>query len=135
VTTAVAAPTSLLRQFGAFVLINAKSCVFPFTLIGVLALSHALPPGQIPRYDFILLACLVMQFAMVRLGLETIDELKVIGVFHLVGLALELHKTSVGSWAYPEFSYLRIGAVPLYSGFLFASLASFPCPAWPRFSL
>jgi uncharacterized membrane protein YoaT (DUF817 family) len=135
VTEVVAVKPSSMRQLSAFFLINAKSCVFPFTLIGVLALSHAVPPGVIPRYDFILFACIAMQLAMLRLGLETLDELKVVGIFHVIGLALELHKTHVGSWAYPEASSLRVGDVPLYSGFMYASVASFMCQAWRRFSL
>ncbi|MDZ4551831.1 DUF817 family protein, partial [Bacillus cereus] len=54
------------------------------------------------RYDFILIACLLMQWIMYKTGLETKDELKVITVFHLIGLLLEIYKVHFGSWSYPE---------------------------------
>ncbi len=39
---------------------------------------------------------------MYRSGLETRDEIKVICVFHFIGLLLELYKVRMGSWSYPE---------------------------------
>lgn len=39
---------------------------------------------------------------MIAFKLESLDEVKVIGVFHLIGLALELYKVHMGSWSYPE---------------------------------
>jgi Uncharacterized integral membrane protein len=108
--------------------------VFPIAIFAALAASRTLPlPAWLPRYDFLLLACLAMQWGMVAGGLETKDELKVIGVFHALGLAMELFKTAAGSWAYPEFAYSKVaGAVPLYSGFMYASVASYLCQAWRR---
>lgn len=58
--------------------------------------------------------CVLMQLWMVRSGLETRDELKVITLFHLIGLALELFKVHMGSWSYPEEGYSKIFGVPLY---------------------
>jgi uncharacterized membrane protein YoaT (DUF817 family) len=72
---------------------------------------------------------------MVRFKLETLDELKVISLFHLIGLFLELYKVHKGSWAYPAFAYSKIGDVPVYSGFMYASVASYLCQAWRRFDL
>jgi len=69
---------------------------------------------------------------MVRSGLETRDELKVITLFHLIGLALEIFKTHMGSWSYPEEGYFKIYGAPLYSGFMYASVASYLCQAWRR---
>jgi uncharacterized membrane protein YoaT (DUF817 family) len=51
-------------------------------------------------------------------------------VFHLLGLLLEIFKTQMGSWAYPETAYLKISNVPLYSGFMYASVASFMIQCW-----
>lgn len=67
--------------------------------------------------------------------LETFDEIKVICLFHVFGLWLEIFKTHVGSWAYPEAGYTKILGVPLYSGFLYASVASYICQAWRRLKL
>ena len=53
-------------------------------------------------------------------------------VFHLIGLGLELYKVRMGSWAYPEMAWAKFGGVPLYSGFMYASVASYLCQAWRR---
>ena len=72
---------------------------------------------------------------MYKTGLETKDELKVIAVFHLIGLVLEIFKVHMGSWAYPEFAYAKIASVPLYSGFMYASVASYMIQSWRRLNL
>ncbi len=46
---------------------------------------------------------------------------------------MELFKTSAGSWAYPEDSFLRIGAVPLFSGFMYAAVGSYLARVWRIF--
>jgi uncharacterized membrane protein YoaT (DUF817 family) len=93
-------------------------------------------PLPLPRYDFLLLWCLLVQAAMLATRLETRDELKVICLFHLIGLGLELFKTATGSWSYPEPGYTKVlGRVPLYSGFMYASVASYICQAWRRLAL
>jgi uncharacterized membrane protein YoaT (DUF817 family) len=38
---------------------------------------------------------------------------------------MELFKTHFGSWVYPEPSLLRIGGVPLFSGFMYAAVGSY----------
>jgi len=43
---------------------------------------------------------------------------------------LELFKTNAGSWSYPEEALFKLGRVPLYSGFMYASVASFMIQAW-----
>lgn len=114
-------------------------CLFPGGIFVSLAPSKVLPLGPLPRYDFILLCCVLLQVGMLLTRLETRDELKVIVVFHVLGLALELFKTGAGSWAYPEFAYSKVNlggsGVPLYSGFMYASVASYLCQAWRRFDL
>ncbi|MBV2240871.1 DUF817 domain-containing protein [Bacillus inaquosorum] len=95
--------------------------------------NHPLP--FLPRYDWSLIICVLMQLWMVRSGLETRDELKVITLFHLIGLALELFKVHMGSWSYPEEGYSKMFGVPLYSGFMYASVASYLCQAWRRLNV
>ena len=122
-----------LARYGAellhFGLKNARSCLFPVFIFTMLALSQLLPL-PIARYDFLLFACLGMQVFMLATGLETRDELKVITLFHLLGLGLELFKVHMGSWSYPEEALFKIWDVPLYSGFMYASVASFMIQAW-----
>lgn len=98
----------------------------------LLAITQIIPLPFLPRYDWLLIICVLMQLWMVRSGLETRDELKVITLFHLIGLALELFKVHMGSWSYPEEGYSKIFGVPLYSGFMYASVASYLCQAWRR---
>ena len=46
-------------------------------------------------------------------------------IFHVVGTVMEIFKTGAGSWLYPEPSLLRIGGVPLFSGFMYAAVGSY----------
>ncbi|NGQ94801.1 DUF817 domain-containing protein [Brevibacillus sp. SYP-B805] len=112
--------------------LQALSCLFPAVIFLALALSKVITIPGLPRYDLLLLLCLLMQVWMVRSGLETRDELKVITVFHLIGLLLEIYKVHMGSWSYQEDAYSKIFGVPLYSGFMYASVASYLCQAWRR---
>jgi uncharacterized membrane protein YoaT (DUF817 family) len=124
------------RALGEFVRLEALSCLFPVGIFATLALSKILPlPAWLPRYDFILLICLLIQLGMYLGKLETKDEIKVICVFHVIGLVLEMFKIRMGSWSYPEDAFTKIGGVPLYSGFMYASVASYVCQAWRNLKL
>lgn len=123
-----------LKHFFIFVQQQALSCLFPVLVFVMLALSH-LFTGILPRYDFMLITCLLIQTALYYTGIETKDEVLVICIFHLLGLLMELFKVHYGSWAYPEFAFTKIGGVPLYSGFMYASVASYMCQAWRRLDL
>ena len=121
--------SSILKQLGQFAWQQALSCLFPFLLILLFALTRLLSVPGLHRYDQILLVCLAAQVILYKTGLKTKDELKVIGVFHLAGLCLELFKTHLHSLAYPEAAWTKIYGVPLYSGFMYASVASYLCQA------
>ena len=70
---------------------------------------------------------------MLAFRLETWDEAKVIAAFHIVGTVMELFKTAHASWIYPERGVLRIGAVPLFSGFMYAAVGSYIARVWRIF--
>ncbi len=123
---------SVLKQLILFGWEQALSCLFPVVIFASLAVTRYIALPILPRYDWLLLICLFMQWMMVRSGMETKDELKVISLFHIIGLALELFKVHMGSWSYPEEGYSKFFGVPLYSGFMYASVASFLCQAWRR---
>jgi uncharacterized membrane protein YoaT (DUF817 family) len=74
---------------------------------------------------------------MVWAKLETWDELKAISLFHVIGFALEVFKTSSGirSWSYPDFAYTKLLGVPLFSGFMYAAVGSYIIQAWRFFDL
>ena len=44
-----------------------------------------------------------------------------------------MFKTAAGSWVYPEFAVLRIGGVPLFTGFMYAAVGSYIARAWRVF--
>jgi uncharacterized membrane protein YoaT (DUF817 family) len=88
---------------------------------------------MLARYDFLVLAAIAIQAAMLVFKLETWEEAKIIFVFHVVGTAMEVFKTSVGSWIYPEPSLLRIAGVPLFTGFMYAAIGSYIARCWRLF--
>ncbi|MBT0669000.1 DUF817 domain-containing protein [Novosphingobium profundi] len=111
------------------------ACLFGGLLLVLLFATHLFYPDTAPltRYDFLTIAALGIQLAMLALRLETLDEAKVILAFHVVGTVMELFKTAHGSWLYPEPSLLRIGAVPLFSGFMYAAVGSYIARVWRIF--
>lgn len=125
----------IFRQITFFIREQALSCIFPIAIFLSLALTKLIAVPGLPRYDLLLLLCLLVQFGMYASKLETLDEVKVILVFHFIGIFLELFKTHLGSWSYPDFAYSKIGGVPLYSGFLYSSVASYMCQSWRRLNL
>ena len=114
---------------------QAWACVFGALLLALLLLTHFFYPDDaaLHRYDFLTLAALAIQAGMLAFKLETWDEAKVILIFHIVGTIMELFKTAAGSWVYPEDSLLRIGSVPLFSGFMYASVGSYIARVWRIF--
>jgi len=124
-----------MRNLFQFTYLQALSCIFPVIIFSALALSKVISIPYLPRYDFILLICIAAQVFMLASRLETVDEFKVICLFHVIGLALELFKVHMGSWSYPGEAYSKILGVPLYSGFMYASVASYICQSWRRMNL
>jgi uncharacterized membrane protein YoaT (DUF817 family) len=119
-------------EFLYFVLKEARACLFVgLFFAAVFAVPRAGVFG-IPRYDVLLFLALIIQAWMVWAKLETMDELKAITLFHLVGFALEVFKTSSGikSWSYPDFAYTKVLGVPLFSGFMYAAVGSYIIQAW-----
>ena len=101
----------------------------------MLLATHFFYPDDAPlhRYDFLTLAAIAIQAGMLLLRLETLREAAVILIFHVVGTVMELFKTAAGSWIYPEESLLHIGAVPLFSGFMYAAVGSYIARIWRIF--
>ncbi len=128
-----------MREWGrilwAFVVIEAKCLLFPLLIVLGLAATQRFSIPGVARYDLMLVYCLAIQWALVRRGMETVSELRAVCVFHALGLILEIHRTSIGAWTYPDPGLLRIGTVPLFSGFMYASVASYLLQAWRRFDL
>jgi uncharacterized membrane protein YoaT (DUF817 family) len=127
-------PVFFAKQLFLFGYLQAISCVFPLLIFITLAVSGLFTKG-IARYDVLLFVCFIAQLAMYKSGLETRDEVYVITLFHLLGLIMELHKVSRGSWSYPEEAWTKFYGVPLYAGFMYASVGSYICQAWRNLCL
>jgi uncharacterized membrane protein YoaT (DUF817 family) len=126
-----------MREFIVFGIKEARACIFAGSFFILLFLSNHIPLFGIARYDFLFLSAILIQFVLFFTGLETKDEVKVIFLFHIIGLVLELFKTSpgVGSWSYPEPAFFKLWTVPLYSGFMYAAIGSYISQAWKIFKL
>src|SRR5260370_26167158 len=109
-----------------------RPCLFAGIFFALLSLSQHTPLFGLPRYDFLFLTAVTVQALLVMARVETRDEVLTLCAFHALGLALEVFKThpAIASWAYPEEGILKLGAVPLYSGFMYAAVASYMCQAW-----
>jgi uncharacterized membrane protein YoaT (DUF817 family) len=124
-------------EFLWFGLKEARACLF----VGLFFSAVFLMPRQglwgLPRYDALLVAALLIQWAMVHTRLESVDELKAITLFHVVGFVLEVFKTSgsIHSWAYLDPAYTKVLGVPLFSGFMYAAVGSYIIQAWRMFDL
>jgi uncharacterized membrane protein YoaT (DUF817 family) len=124
-------------EAGYFVVKEARACLFVglfFTAVFAVPRSGVL---GVPRYDLLLIIALAIQGWMIWTKLETWDELKAITLFHVIGFALEVFKTSSGirSWSYPDFAYTKLLGVPLFSGFMYAAVGSYIIQAWRVFDL
>lgn len=126
---------SWVYEFALFGFKQGWACLFGGLMLALLLATHLWYPAGAPlaRYDFLTLAALAIQLTMLGLRLETWEEAKVILAFHVVGTVMELFKTSAGSWIYPEPSLLRIGGVPLFSGFMYAAVGSYIARVWRIF--
>ena len=122
-------------EFLRFGVKQAWACVFGGAMVALIVATHLCYPRDAPfaRYDFLFVAALSLQIALLRLRLETFDEAKVILIYHVIGTAMEVFKTDIGSWVYPETALFRIGGVPLFSGFMYASIGSYIARCWRLF--
>ncbi|MFP1601742.1 DUF817 domain-containing protein [Microbacterium sp. 2216-1] len=124
-------------EFIVFVLKQAWACIFGAALLVALIAARLLYPDDaaLARNDALTLAAVLIQVAMLVFGLETVRELRVIVLFHITGTVMELFKTDVGSWAYAAEGVLRIGGVPLFSGFMYAAVGSYMVRVYRLFDL
>lgn len=122
-------------EFVAFGVKQAWACLFGGVMLSLLVMTHLFYPdgAVVSRYDFLVIAALALQAMLLLTGLESWEEARVILVFHIAGTIMELFKTQVGSWVYPEASLLRFGAVPLFSGFMYGAVGSYIARVWRIF--
>jgi uncharacterized membrane protein YoaT (DUF817 family) len=116
-----------LAEFILFGLKQAWACLFAGLMLALLIGTKLVWQADWPiyRYDAIFLGAILIQATFLALKLESFDEAKVILIYHVVGTAMEIFKTHVGSWTYPEPAIIRIEGVPLFSGFMYAAVGSY----------
>ena len=127
--------SAFLYEFVRFGIKQAWACLFGGLMVALLIGTHFWYPAgaALPRYDFLFLAALSLQALLLAFRLETIEEAQVILAYHVVGTAMEVFKTSVGSWVYPDPAFFRIAGVPLFTGFMYSCIGSYICRVWDLF--
>ena len=124
--------TAFAYEFVRFGFKQAWACLFGGLMCALLVVTHLFYPREIwlARYDFLVLMSVAIQIVMLAFKLETWEEANVIFLFHVAGTIMEIFKTAVGSWIYPEPSMLRIGGVPLFTGFMYTAVGSYMVRVW-----
>lgn len=127
--------TAGLYEFLRFGAKQAWACLFGGIAVALMIGTWRFYPqhAALARYDFLFLCMLAVQAALLIGRLETWEEARVILIYHVVGTAMELFKTSVGSWIYPEPSIFHIGGVPLFSGIMYSCIGSYISRCWRLF--
>lgn len=110
-----------------FVFIQANSCIFGISLLLLIVLTAQFYPQQsaFSRIDFLSISAILIQILFVIFKVEALKESIMIFIFHFLGMGMEVFKTKVGSWHYPNNGYLFIAMVPIFTGFMYASVGSY----------
>ena len=122
-------------EFITFGIKQGWACLFGGLMLAIIVGTYLFYPtdAALTRYDFITLMAVLIQALMLLFKLETWEEAKIILIFHIVGTVMEIFKTHMGSWIYPEPSVLNIMGVPLFSGFMYACVGSYIARVWRIF--
>lgn len=100
-------------------------------LIGItfglsLVLGFILTAGSSYRYDILFVYALIVQFILFKIGFESKRDILVVTCFHLIGLSMELIEVGINhSWAYTSSGFFYIASVPIFTGFMYASVGSY----------
>ncbi|MCD1285087.1 MULTISPECIES: DUF817 domain-containing protein [unclassified Brevibacterium] len=126
-----------VQEFLAFGIKQAWACLFGALMLAAIIATAWFYPADagLARNDLLVILAVIIQIGMLALRLETGREVIVIIVFHLVGTGMELFKTAVGSWNYAPGGVLHIGAVPLFTGFMYAAVGSYLVRVYRLFDL
>jgi len=127
--------SQVLFEFISFGIKQGWACLFGGVMLAMLVGTYLFYPADaaLARYDFITLMAVCIQALMLLFKLETLEEARIILIFHIVGTVMEIFKTHMGSWIYPESSVLQIMGVPLFSGFMYACVGSYIARVWRIF--
>jgi uncharacterized membrane protein YoaT (DUF817 family) len=126
-----------LASFWIFGLKQAWCAVFGGLMLAAVIITKFVPLPGLARYDWLFLTAIGIQLMLLLTKLEKPHEVITIVCFHLVGLGMEVFKTSasIGSWSYPGHAFFHVANVPLFSGFMYAAVGSYIARAWRVFHL
>lgn len=103
-----------------------------FGILLLLAFAFTAPMGShefygLFRYDYLLFYALLIQICLLYLKLESWAEAKVIAMFHLMAMVMEIFLThpAIASWHYPQPAVFKVMTVPLFAGFMYSAVGSF----------
>ncbi|OIH99344.1 MULTISPECIES: DUF817 domain-containing protein [unclassified Curtobacterium] len=113
-----------VTEFLVFGAKQAWACTFGALLLATMAVVHLTVPAAV-RNDVLTVAAVLLQVGMLVFGLETVRELRVVLLFHVVGTVMEVFKTHMGSWSYGSGGLLVVAGVPLFSGFMYGAVGSY----------
>lgn len=115
-------------EFVMFGIKQAWACLYGGAMLVLLVFTMIFLPKEgavLSRYDFLFVASLMLQILLIALKLERLEEVKVIFIFHVVGTIMEIFKIHMGSWSYPGDGIIKLGGVPLFTGFMYACIGSY----------
>ena len=103
-----------------------------FGILLLVAFVLTAPMGSEPfagfyRYDYLFFYALLIQFLLLLYKLESWAEAKVIALFHVMAMVMEIFLThpAIASWYYPQPAVFKILTVPLFAGFMYSAVGSF----------
>lgn len=122
-------------SFWIFGLKQAWCAIFGGLMLGGVITTKYVDLPLLTRYDWLFLWAIFIQLFLLLTKLEKPHEVLTIVLFHLVGLGMEIFKTSsaVGSWNYPGEAFFHVANVPLFSGFMYAAVGSYIARCWRLF--
>ncbi|MFV5384407.1 DUF817 family protein [Acinetobacter junii] len=103
-----------------------------FGLLLLIAFAVTAPMGSQEyygyfRYDYLFFYALSIQVCLIYLKLESWAEAKVIALFHIMAMGMEIFLThpAIASWQYPQPAVFKLLTVPLFAGFMYSAVGSF----------
>lgn len=108
----------------------ASAALFGILLLIAFALTASMGSHEfygLFRYDYLLIYALIIQACLLYLKLESWAEAKVIALFHLMAMVMEIFLThpAIASWHYPQPALFKLLTVPLFAGFMYSAVGSF----------
>lgn len=119
-----------LRRISDFLIMAASAALFGILLLCAFMLTAPMGANAYLgffRYDYLLLFAVIIQMSLIYLKLESYAEAKVIALFHLLAMVMEIFLThpKIGSWYYPQPAIFKVYTVPLFAGFMYSAVGSF----------